>query len=223
MVKSETMSVTSILTGKRVLEEVNSPINGKLTVVKDLAWGVHINGGGLAQSGGVMKTVWTSTLKKIKSQKFDITTCLILGLGGGDAARLIRKYWPDAKITGVDIDSVIVELGRKHMKLDEAGVEIVIQDASKYLTSNINNLASNFDLVLVDMYVQDNVPEKFKSDKFIREIKSLLVKDGMAIFNRIYYGEKRSEAVKFENRLAKVFSDITIIYPEANVMFLCSI
>lgn len=216
------MGISDVLTGKKILDEVESPINGKLTVVKDLAWGVHIQDrNGLTQSGGVMKAVWKSTLKKVASRRKNVDRALILGLGGGDAARLVRKYWLEAKITGVDADPVIVDLGRKYMKLDEARVEIVIDDANKYLSSNIDNLKSNFDLVLVDMYVQDDVPEKFTSEKFIKDIKRLLAIEGLVIFNRLYFGEKRPEAMKFAEKLEKVFSSVEPLYPEANVMFLC--
>ena len=70
------------LTGTKILEEVDSPINGRLTVVQDLAWGVYIKAGGLTQSGGVAKKVWETTLKRIKNQElFDF------GVGGREYCR----------------------------------------------------------------------------------------------------------------------------------------
>ena len=70
--------------------------------------------------------------------------------------------------------------------------------------------------------MQDNVPDKFTNDKFIKDIKMLLGKDGVAIFNRLYHGEKRPEAMKFADRLEKMFGKVDPLYPEANVMFLCT-
>ena len=60
------------LSGTQILEEIDSPINGQLTVVRDLAWGVHIKGGGLTQSGGVAKLVWLASLKEIVNLKLKI-------------------------------------------------------------------------------------------------------------------------------------------------------
>ena len=56
----------NFLSGAKILEEVKSPINGKLTVMRDLAWGVHIQADGITQSGGVAEKVWNSSLKKVK-------------------------------------------------------------------------------------------------------------------------------------------------------------
>src|SRR3990172_2235063 len=124
------------LAGIKVLEEVESPINGKLTVVRDLAWGTYIKGGGLTQSGGVAEKVWRSSLNKVKGEAHVVKECLILGLGGGGIAKIVRKNWPQTKIVGVDIDPIIVDLGKKYLGLDKLDVEIVIQDARDYITNN---------------------------------------------------------------------------------------
>lgn len=200
-------------------EEIISPINGKLTVVKDLAWGTYIKGGGLTQSGGVAEKVWKTALKEVRSQGLEARESLILGLGGGGAAKLIRKYWPEAKITGVEIDPIMVDLGKKYLGLNEAGVDIKIQDAYEYC-SNIQNI--KYDLILVDLYIGDKVPEKFETRKFLELVAGLLTKDGKAIFNRLYYDEKRNEAEKLLSKLKEIFSKVISIRPEANIMFICS-
>jgi len=48
-----------------------------------------------------------------------------------------------------------------------------------------------------------------------------LVGDGVAVFNRLYYDQKRAEAVNFLSKLEKIFPRVTALYPEANVMYLC--
>ena len=214
------MTSLGILTGRKILEEVESPINGKLTVIRDLAWGTHIQDeNGLTQSGGVAEKIWKTPLKKIKKQK--INNCLILGLGGGGIAKIVRKNWSDSIIVGVDIDPVIVNLGKKYLDLERLDVDVHIEDASEFLKSQISQNKTKYDLVCIDMYVKDNVPEKFKSTKFIKDIKKLLSIEGISVFNRLYHGRKTSEAEKFKDKLAEVFDDVAIIYPEANVMFMC--
>ncbi len=210
-----------ILGGQRILEKVNSSINGELTVVRDFAWGTYIKGGGLTQSGGVAESVWRTSIKRVKGNKNEIDSALILGLGGGSIAKLIRKKWSNAKITGVDIDPVIVGLGEKHMNLESYGVETFIDDAENFLNKAIKN-KKIYDLICVDMYVQDNVPEQFTTDEFLEKLKMILEKDGIVVFNRLYYGEKRPLAVKFGQRLEKIFSHVDVVYPEANVMFICT-
>jgi len=48
-------------------------------------------------------------------------------------ALLLNKVYPLAKITGVDIDPKIVELGKKYLKLDTVKVNVVISDAMKFV------------------------------------------------------------------------------------------
>lgn len=216
------MGIADYLKATKVLEELDSPVNGKIQVIKSVAFGTYIKIGGLTQSGGVVYDVWKTTLKKILRHKdIEIRRCLILGLGAGSAAVLVRKYWQNAKITGIELDFIMVELGRKYLGLDKVGVEILQGDTLKVLTSHFSSPTSRFDLILVDMYVGDTVPEKFETDKFINKVRELLTKDGIAVFNRLYYGEKRPLAVKFLQKVEKEFSRVDVVYPEANVMFVC--
>ena len=216
------MTVSDFLSGVKVLEEVASPINGKIHVVRSLGLGTYIQADGLTQSGGVVYEIWKSALKKIKNLKNEEPkNCLILGFGGGTAAGLIRRFWPDAKITGVEIDPIMVELGRRYLKLEEAGVNILIEDAYKFVVQNSKLKTQNYDLILVDLYVGYEVPEKFESDNYVHLVRSLLARGGVAVFNRLYFGEKRKEAEKFGGKLEKVFSKVERVFPEANVMFVC--
>src|SRR3989338_5556749 len=209
------------LSGIKILEEVTSPINGKIQVVRSLGLGNYIQVEGLTQSGGVVNEVWRTTLRKIRSTKSEIRNCLILGLGGGSAAKLVRKFWPDAKIAGVEIDPIMVNLGKKYLKLDAVGVDVIIDDAYKFVANSSKLIAQSYDLILVDLYIGYDVPEKFQSENYIHLVRSLLVRSGTAVFNRLYFGEKRKEAEKFGEKLEKVFSKVERIFPEANVMFVC--
>lgn len=209
------------LAGIKILEEVESPINGKLTVVQDLIFGVYIKGGGLPQSGGLAEKIWKITLKKIKKD-LNVKKCLIVGMGGGGIAKLVRQYWPDSEITGVDIDPLMVELGRKYLSLDKAGAKVVIADAYDYMvdTSKKNK---KYDLVCVDVYVERSVPKKFETEDFIKLIKKVLTTEGAAIFNRLYGKEDKETAENLHRKLIHAFKKVRPVYPEANVMYVCSI
>ncbi len=58
---------------------------------------------------------------------------LILGLGGGSAARVARALAPSAKITGVELDPKVVRAARRWFDLDELRVDVVQGDALHYL------------------------------------------------------------------------------------------
>jgi spermidine synthase len=197
----------------KVLEERQSKYNGHLKVSRGLGFGTYIQAEGLTQSGGIVGVIWKPTLRKIHNSRSKIHDALILGLGGGTAAKYMRLYWPEVKIKGVDIDPDMIELGKKYLGLDEIGVEIKIQDAYDFL--------GRYDLIIIDLYNGEHFPEKFENVEFLNKVKSSIAKGGLAVFNRTYYGDKRPDTVKFGNKLKKVFTQVEWFYPEANLMFLC--
>jgi spermidine synthase len=216
------MSKLDLLKGIRVLEELDSPVNGKLKVVQSLGWGISIQADNLTQSGGVLKDVWGTVLKKVSEGKKEVRNSLILGLGAGSAAKLVKRYWQDAKVTGVEIDPLMIDLGMKYLGLSGAEVDIKITDAYKFCKDKVNT-GDKYDLILNDIYVGSTIPSQFEEDKYVTNVRELMVPEALAIFNRLYYGEKRGEALSFGKKLEKHFSQVHPIYPEANVMFVCRI
>jgi len=205
----------------KVLEEKQSRFNGKIRVVKTLGMGTYIQADGLTQSGGIVKTIWKQTLKQIPDYKFQITNCLILGLGGGTVAKLVRKKYPEAEIIGIDIDPLMINLGKKYLGLDKANIKIQIADALKYVEKLVKD-KKKFDLIIIDLYNGDHFPKKFETENYIQLMRTVLASGGLAVFNRIYYGDKRPLAVRFGNKLEKIFPKVDWFYPEANLMFICS-
>jgi spermidine synthase len=206
----------------KILEEVKSVINGKIRVVKSLGCGTYIQVDNLTQSGGVVYEVWRTTLKKVARSRQQVESVLILGLGGGSAAKLVRKHWPEAKITGVEIDPVMIDLGKKYLGLADLNIDLKIQDAFEFCLNHQSLVINHqYDLILVDIYVGREVPEKFESDKFLGLILGLLSSDGLVVFNRLYFDEKRKLAEIFHRKLIHTFKKVRPIYPEANVMFVC--
>lgn len=208
----------------KILEEQNSKYNGSIRVVKTFGSDAYIQANGLTQSGGIVETIWKQTLKKVKKTKQNINTCLILGLGGGTVAKLVRKNWPKVKITGVDIDPIMTNLGSRYLDLDSQKVDIKIMDAFDYLNRNKNK---KYDLIIADLYNGDKFPEKFATKHYIQLAGSLLSEEGMIVFNRLYFGsrysysDKKSGLGDFEENLQKVFTKVDRFHPVSNIMFLC--
>jgi spermidine synthase len=218
------MGKIDFITGTWLVDEEKSPISGKIQVVKSFAFGTYLQVGRLTQSGGVVYDVWRTSLGKVKKQKREeIKNCLILGLAGGSVAKLVRKYWGETvEIIGVDIDPVMVEMGKKHLGLDKHNVKIKIGDAYDFVRKSVKSKKkTKYDLICIDLYVGDQYPEKFEKDEFLQLIGNILSTDGIAVFNRLYYDEKRAQAMKFGRVLEKHFESVTPVFPQANLMFLC--
>ena len=74
---------------------------------------------------------------------------LILGLGGGSAARLVRTVAPRAHVVGVEFDRDVIEAARRHFDLDALDIEVVCDDARAVLARE----RRRFDLVIEDVFV----------------------------------------------------------------------
>jgi len=74
---------------------------------------------------------------------------LILGLGGGSAARLARALAPAAQIVGVELDPEVVAAARRHFGLDALEIEVACEDALRLLGRE----RRRFDLVIEDCFV----------------------------------------------------------------------
>lgn len=205
----------------QILEEKESPFNGKITVVKTLE-GTRLMVGGISQSGWLMKKVWNVALKKISKDRSDkpkTDSVLILGLGGGSIAELVQKYWPSAKITGVDIDPSMVELGKKYLGLGKINnLKIELIDANEFLKRS--SLQESFNLVIVDIYKGIKVPKEFTTQEFVEKIFQVVSSGGVAVFNRLYSEVERKESDSFGRMVGAVFPVSTLVKPEANIIFI---
>ncbi len=194
--------------GVKILEERSSKFNGQIKVINAWGWGTYIQADGLTQSGGIIESMWKATLKKLRREK--IKNCLVLGLGGGTVVKVIQKYWPHAKITGVDIDPIMIRLGEKYLGLNKDLITIKLGDAANFT-------GKKYDMVIVDLYNGDKFPLKFESDAFLKS----LAKNKIVIFNRLYFNKKKTESLKFGRKLEKIFKDVNPFRPAVNIMFFC--
>lgn len=74
---------------------------------------------------------------------------LLLGLGAGSAARLVRRVAPRARIVGVEVDRAVVRAARRWFELDALRVDVRCCDARDYL----RRARARFDLVLEDVFI----------------------------------------------------------------------
>ena len=208
---------------EKTLASVESPYNGRLKVVKSLAWGTYIQAEGLTQSGGVVESIWKKVLGKLKKRNLDIKNCLILGLGGGTVAKLLNSTWTQAKIYGVDIDPFMVSLGEKYLGLDRKKVKIKVADALDFVLNELKG-RKKYDLIVVDLYCGSKFPEKFSSDKFLKLVSKIISKGGVVLFNRLYTSDlkTRKSALFLGRKLERFFDEVEYFYPQANLVFICS-
>lgn len=126
---------------------------------------------------------------------------LILGFGAGSVASILRMELnlPN-HITGVELDEMMVKAGQEHFDiLKLMDVNIIIDDAYEFIQNNNRQ----FNLVIVDLYIDDKVPDKFMTENFIKEISRSLSPEGKLVFNKLTSDEKTTNELKY---LEKTFN-----------------
>lgn len=241
------MSLKSLLKrlfGGEVIEKFNSLINGEILVVRELSGRTAVRVGGISQSGGMVEDIWEKALKEIRNLKLEIKNCLVLGLGCGTVAELLAEEWPRIKITGVEIDKKMIEVGRKYFNLDKTpNLKILIKDAISIVqgsrplgfarlqepgtvgqarrSGRAKFKIQNFDLILVDLYLDQEFPRKAESEEFLNNLKEILAKDGLIIFNRLNFGKHRKRTEEFLTNIKRFFPKVWFQKTEFNLFVFC--
>lgn len=188
-----------------------SRFNGKIEVWR-YGSQVSLRVDGLTQSGGLMEEIWGKAVKTVHKQQVTsnkINRVLILGLGGGTAAKVVKQYWPQAHITGVDVDPIMVELGEKYLGL--VGVKQVIDDAEVW----INHVKQEFDLVIVDLYRGMTVPKFSTGETFLKQLQRV---GRTVLFNQLKLKSQNNKV--FKDKLRRIWGQVKIIKTPANELLL---
>lgn len=199
--------------GHKILLEVKSSYSGLLRIYSDFGY-KYISTGALTQTGGLVKDVWQPVLQKIGQKN---ASWLILGLAGGTAAGMIAKKFNPTRIVGVDIDPVMVNLGKQYLGLTKIPkLEIVIADAQKYLKTS----SDHFDFILVDMYLGDQLPTFVYDPKFLKKLRE---SGRIVVFNHLFYDDSKKAATeKLIATLKNIFPQTSLIRKLSNILIVCS-
>ena len=143
-------------------------------------------------SFGSLQRVLKKGLKYIgydRINKFD--SILILGVAGGSIIETLKNDLKfKGKITGVEIDTTVIEIANKYFGLDQFdNVEIVIDDAFEFVLKT----KEKYDLIVIDIFQDTTMPNFLFEDFFINRINFLLNVNGFILFNTMILDKKDSE------------------------------
>lgn len=115
-------------------------------------------------------------------------TALLLGLGGGGILHFLCYWFPEIKITAVDISQNVVDIGEKYFSVSTTPqVNIETIDASMYLK---NSKDDNIDVILVDLHNGDCLPGFLSDSEFMAQCLQTLSLNGMLVINLLIKKEQ---------------------------------
>lgn len=157
----------------------SSTISGEL-VVRYLNGRKVLDAAEANYSYGALQQVLHLGLRRIDFDQ-EQKNVLVLGLGGGSIVETIRKdFNSHAEITLVEIDPEIIRISHEEFDLEQYhGITIVKADAADYVRTAIGK----FDVVVIDLFVQDVIPTVFTQKDFLMHLPRLIAPNGKLIFN----------------------------------------
>jgi len=161
-----------------ITKKVESKYSGTL----EITWHngkKHLNTKNANYSYGSLQKILKFGLHKI-----DLSNCnkiLILGLGAGSVIEtLIKDFKYKNHITALDIDPVIIEIAKAEFNLSEnKNLKIICENANSFMKRNKNL----FDLIIVDLFIDDLVPSEIYKLSFWERITKSNSSKGSILFN----------------------------------------
>lgn len=105
-------------------------------------------------------------------------SALILGMGTGTYARQLRKYSPQTKITGVEIDDRITKLAGDYFE-EPQDISVATYDGRAWLAAS----HEKFDVIMVDAYQDITIPFQMSSKEFFTLVYDHLADGGVMVVN----------------------------------------
>ena len=150
---------------------------------------------------------WGKLLKKVLGE-----TVLLLGLGGGDVVKILTSQHTclagrqtSKLVTAVELEPEVIAAARVYFGIvPNEKLIILAEDAKQFMARN----ERLYDLIVVDLYSGDGVPEFVESDQFLHEVARALAPRGVGLINYASHSFGKSEFEKFENKLKQVFAHV---------------
>jgi len=119
---------------------------------------------------------------------------LVLGVAGGSVIKtLTQEIKCKAKITGVEIDEVAIEIAQKFFQLQAIpNFNLVQDDAFEFVLKT----KEKYDLIIIDVFQDTQMPNFLFEDFFINRINFLLQVNGFILFNTMVLNTNDKERNK---------------------------
>ncbi len=148
-------------------------------------------------SYGSLQKVLKFSLTQVELSK--VSSVLVLGLGGGCVVKVLRNDFNyGGSITAVEIDPVIISIADKEFSVvADYATKIICADAFDWVKNDVNQ----YDMVIVDLFIDNKVPDQFLTDEFWRRLLLKISFQGSIIFNTLCFPSTNLQPL--ENKLKR--------------------
>ncbi len=132
---------------------------------------------------------------------------LIVGLGGGTLPYTYNLLFPKTEIIVSEIDEAVVRVAERFFDFEQNDrIKVDVSDARVYIKRAALR-GEKFDLVILDAFNGDYIPEHLMTREFLEEVKALLPEHGMVVANT--FSTSRlfdAESVTYQQVFGEIYS-----------------
>lgn len=156
---------------------------------------------GSRQSGAHVEKLWRHALSAFGIQKGQaVGDILVLGVAGGTVITILHRMYPHSKITGVDIDPVMIDIGKTYFGLEAT---LICEDARIFVRKK-----KHYDLILVDVFFGRHIPPFVSQRAFIMRLADILRPHGRIIINFLRELEYQKKSDVLYKKLSQIFPKV---------------
>lgn len=161
---------------------------------------------------------FSKTFQRVDFEKNKLKNLLVLGFAMGSVPYMLeRVFGQKIYCTGVEADAKIIEWAAKYTLPSFANpVKLIHDDAFVF----VEKCDQQFDLIVIDLFLDDLVPTQFESLDFLKKTKQMLTPNGLLLFNRLADTEAALAATQhyFEQTFKFVFPEGNYLDVDGNWM-----
>jgi hypothetical protein len=201
------------------LEEILSAYSGKLEVIcRNGRYALCTKNA--VYSYDDLYVNFRDSFQQLDLDEYGIKNVLVLGLGLGSIPLLLeKKFKKKYNYTLVEIDQKVVDLAIKYT-LDElqSSYSIVCINALDY----VKTCSQQFDLVAIDIFIDDQIPSAFESIQFLEDVKKVLSPNALLMYNQLAYNDVLLSKTElfFQRKFKSVFPEAVFLSLSGNKMLL---
>lgn len=138
----------------------------------------------------------------------NIRRILVLGVGGGAVIRQLLNWFPDAYITGIELDKTHVQIGRRFFDLKHKQIQLIEADAIEWVK---RHRGLPFDIIIEDIFTdQQGEPERVAAANtaWINSLSACLSSHGQLVMNFTENRDFKANAVFHDKTLQKRFKQV---------------
>jgi spermidine synthase len=127
---------------------------------------------------------------------------LVIGLGGGTLVDALQRTLPDAAIDAVELDPAVVRVAKAYFDFQPGPRTHVHEEDGRVFVKRALRAGRRYDLVMLDAYDHEYIPEHMLTREFLEEVKGILAPHGVVAANtfsgsRLYDHESATYAAVF--------------------------